>query len=89
MLIQMGSAVARAIKQTYQNMKQRQSGLFVPPDYIAGRHFGGFRGYEPWIQECIRYACQQGRGIGPDELSEITANPPVPGDLSGIIAGIA
>ena len=73
MLIQMGTAVARAIKQTLGNMLQRQSGVWVPPDYIAGRHFGGFKGYESWEQDCIRCACEAARGVGPDELSEITA----------------
>ena len=73
MLIRMGDMIRRALDQTFHNMKQRQDGLIVPPDYIRGRHFGGFHGYEPWIQDCIRTACASVRGVGPDELSEITA----------------
>lgn len=69
----MGNLVQRALDATVGNMKQRASGLFVPSDYIAGKHFGGFHGYAPWIQDCIRYSCAAARGVGPDELSEITA----------------
>jgi hypothetical protein len=73
MRIQIGDAIKRALKQVVQNQVQTRSGLFVPPDYIRGRHFGGFHGYAGWIQDCIRACCQGVRGVGPDELSELTA----------------
>jgi hypothetical protein len=71
-IIRIGDAISRAVKQVTKNVVQRASGLYVPPDYIAGKHFGGFNNYTPWIQDCIRACCESARGVGPDELSEIT-----------------
>ncbi len=72
-MIRIGTAIKRALQQVVGNMQQKASGLFVPPDYVSGKHFGGFSGYTPWIQDCIRAAHAAVRGIGEDELSEISA----------------
>jgi len=77
MSIRIGNALKRAFDKIRGNadttLKQTESGLWVPPDLIAGKHFGGFTGYDDWIQDCIRASCEAARGVGPDELSEITA----------------
>lgn len=71
--IRIGSAMKRALQQVAANMEQTRSGLYLPPEYIAGKHFGGFSGYEDWIQDCVRHCCQMVRGVGPDELPEVAA----------------
>lgn len=68
-----GSAIKRALLQVVTNQLQLKSGLYVPEDYIAGKHYGGFGGYAEWIQDCIRTCCKSVRGVGLDELSEVTA----------------
>lgn len=73
MRINIGSAIKRALQHVAANLEQTKSGLLLPPEYIAGRHFGGFGGYEPWVQDCIRVSCKAVRGVGPDELSELTS----------------
>ncbi len=90
MIIKIGDAVKNALKRVVQGQVQTRSGLYVPPDYIRGQHFGGFHNYAPWIQDCIRACCQgvrhtgpEERRIGPDEISELTAvalwqEPPTP-----------
>jgi hypothetical protein len=65
--------IKRALQKVVGNMERTKMGLYLPPDYIAGRHFKGFSGYDPWIQDCIRPACQMVRGVPPDELSELSA----------------
>lgn len=72
-MIRIGSAIKRALDLVLENHVQSRSGIYVPPAYIAGRHFGGFDGYSAWIQDCIRAACANVRGVGSDELSELTA----------------
>lgn len=71
--IRIGSALKRAMQQVASNMEQTKSGLYLPPEYIAGKHFGGFSGYEDWIQDCVRHCCKMVRGVGKDELPELAA----------------
>lgn len=60
---------------------------------IASWLYGGGRGYTPSESPTIQFRTGVGQGYqGAAQtvaLSEITNNPPVPGDLSGIIAGWA
>lgn len=72
MHFRIGNWMERARDTILDNFRQRQSGLIVPPDYIAGKHFGGFSGYESWIQDCIRMSCEAVRGVGKEELAELT-----------------
>ena len=62
-----------AVQKFATNMAETKSGLVVPRPYVAGQHFGGFDGYQPWIRDCVTAACTAARGVPPDELSEITA----------------
>jgi hypothetical protein len=74
------SFIQEAIDRFTSNSRGR---LPKVPDVIAGKHFGGFQGYESWVQECARACLENTRGIGADEISELTAiamwqAPPVP-----------
>jgi hypothetical protein len=77
----LGSRLKDVIGQAARNFVETKGGLLVPPTVVAGKHFGGFQGYEHWVQECIATACRHARpaggsawtGIEADELGEITA----------------
>ena len=69
----MRNFIKEALQQAARNMQMTKSGLVVPAPYVKGLHYGGFDGYEEWIQECIMKSCHEARGVMPDELSEITA----------------
>jgi hypothetical protein len=83
MLVRMGNLLERARDAVVEGVSwvKAKGGLILPPEYVAGRHFGGFHKLEPWIQDCIRSACRvastsrtpSGAPLGPDELSELTA----------------
>jgi hypothetical protein len=50
-------------------------GLYVPA-HMAGQHYGGFEGYERWIQDCIcatTYVVRDAKKDFPEELAEMTA----------------
>lgn len=72
MLIRMGNWLERAREVIGKTMQRDTSGLYVPA-HMAGQHYGGFNGYTPWVQDCIRKACEVCRHVGPDELAEMTA----------------
>jgi hypothetical protein len=71
--------IKNVLTEAVDHYVQTKGGLLVPPTVVTGKHFGGFSGYAPWIQDCIAAACRHLRpggrweGVQPDELSEITA----------------
>jgi hypothetical protein len=70
--------IERVAAKITRNLVETKSGLVLPPAYVAGKHFGGIQGYEPWVRDCIHASVamvrdDEGREIGPDELSEHTA----------------
>lgn len=68
--------IKRAVQQVAATAEtQRQmsgKGIFLPSDLMAGRHFGGFHGYDKWIQDCIRACCRVSHDVPPEELAELT-----------------
>ena len=71
------SWLKRAMRMAKEGLVGQAQGLYVP-DYVAGQHYGGISGYEPWIQDCIYatfYAVRKrpGQQIGPEEMSELTS----------------
>ena len=62
---------------------------------VADWHFRGGRGYTPSTNWAGDFQTRPNRGVGQNyqglaqtvQLSQITGNPPVPGDITGIIAG--
>jgi hypothetical protein len=62
---------------------------------VADWHWRGGRGYTPSTNWAGDFQTRPNRGVGQNyqgiaqtvQLSQITGNPPVPGDITGIIAG--
>lgn len=62
---------------------------------VADWHFPAGRGYSPSTNWAGDFQTRPNRGVGQNyqgmaqtvQLSQITGNPPVPGDITGIIAG--